>query len=47
MTRHALTEDFDNRDVALGKGELVIILENERSGSKNDVYEYIKYDCIE
>ena len=34
MTRHALTEDFDNRDVALGKGELVIILENERSGDR-------------
>jgi len=34
MTRHALTEDFDNRDVALGKGELVIILENERSGER-------------
>jgi len=42
MTRHALTEDFDNRDVALGKGELVIILENERSGERgfggNDRY---------
>jgi len=34
MTRHALTENFDNRDVALGKGELVIILENERSGDR-------------
>jgi len=34
MTRHALTENFDSRDVALGKGELVIILENERSGDR-------------
>jgi len=34
MTRHALTENFDNRDVALAKGELVIILENERSGER-------------
>ena len=29
-----LTENFDNRDVALAKGELVIILDNERSGER-------------
>ena len=34
MTRHALTENFDNCDVVLGKVELVIILENERSGDR-------------
>ena len=34
MPRHKLLENFDNRDVALIKGELVIILENERSGER-------------
>ena len=34
MTRHQLLENFDNRDVSLVKGELVIVLENERSGER-------------
>ena len=34
MTRNKLLENFDKCDVALVKGELVIILENERSGER-------------
>ena len=37
MTRHALTAKFDNRDVVLDKGDLVIILENERCGERGIV----------
>ena len=36
MTRHALMEDFDSRDLMLSKGELVIVLENERSGERSN-----------
>ena len=34
MTRHTITEDFDNRDVTLSKGDIVILLENDRYGEK-------------
>ena len=34
MTRHTITEDFDNRDVNLTKGDIVILLENDRYGEK-------------
>ena len=30
MTRHTITEDFENRDVTLSKGDVVILLENDR-----------------
>ena len=30
MTRHSITEDFENRDVSLTKGDIVILLENDR-----------------
>ena len=34
MTRHTITEDFDNRDVVLSAGDIVILLENDRYGEK-------------
>jgi len=34
MTRHTIIEDFDNRDVNLSKGDIVILLENDRYGEK-------------
>ena len=34
MTRHTITEDFDNRDVTLSAGDIVILLENDRYGEK-------------
>jgi len=30
MTRHTIIEDFDNRDVVLAKGDIVMLLENDR-----------------